>query len=82
MNRLSTSRQVQAGLALVEGRFINVTSRQTYEDARAPVGNNLVGRPLEALGFQQHAGDVIMLRSVADEEIDLRHEALEHFGGL
>jgi hypothetical protein len=37
---------------------------------------------LKAFGFQQHAGDVVVLRSVADEEIYFGHEALEHFGGL
>ncbi len=37
---------------------------------------------LEILRFQHHAGDVVVLRSIADEEIDLGHQALEHFGGL
>jgi hypothetical protein len=37
---------------------------------------------LKAFGFQQHAGDVVVLRSVADEQIDFGHQALEHFRGL
>jgi hypothetical protein len=37
---------------------------------------------LEALGFQQHAGHVVVLGSVADEEIEFGHETLEHFAGL
>jgi hypothetical protein len=37
---------------------------------------------LEAFGFQQHAGDVVVLRSVADEQIDFGHQALEHFRGF
>ncbi len=39
-------------------------------------------KSLEALGFQQQAGDVVVLGSVADEEVDFGHEALEHLGGL
>jgi len=37
---------------------------------------------LEAFGFQQQAGDVVVLGSVPDEEIDFSHEALEHFLGF
>jgi len=38
------------------------------------------GVKLEAFGFQQHAGDIVVLGSIADEEIEFRHQALEHFG--
>jgi hypothetical protein len=54
----------------------------TCEDA--PVRGQFVPGKLllEVLGFQQQAGDVVVLRRVADEQIDFGHEALEHFGGL
>jgi hypothetical protein len=32
---------------------------------------------LETLGFKQHAGDIVVLGRIADEEIEFRHEALE-----
>ena len=37
---------------------------------------------LEAFGFQQQAGDIIVLWSVADEQVDFGHEALQHLGRL
>ena len=37
---------------------------------------------LEALGFQQHASDIVVLGRVADEEIHFSHEVLEQFGGF
>ena len=55
-------------------------SQRLTEDASVPhrfVPGKLL---LEVLGFQQQAGDVVVLRRVADEEVDFGHEALEHFG--
>ena len=37
---------------------------------------------LDALGFQQHASDIVVLGRVADEEIHFSHEVLEQFGGF
>ena len=40
-------------------------------------------QPAAALhSFQQHAGDVVVLWRVADEEIEFGHKALKHFAGL
>src|ERR1035441_4063939 len=36
----------------------------------------------DAFGFEEHAGDVVVLRGIPDEEVDFGHEALEHFLGL
>ena len=35
----------------------------------------------DSLRLQQQAGDVVVLGSVADEQIDFRHKALEHLCG-
>jgi len=37
---------------------------------------------LEALGFQQHASDIVVLGRVADEQIHFSHEVPEQFGGF
>jgi len=78
--------------AAPQGRFTNNQSltrsvndlhqlSTTCEDASVLV-QFCSRKSLEALGFQQQAGDVVVLRRVADEQVDFGHEALEHLGGF
>ena len=37
---------------------------------------------VQRLCLQQHASHVVVLRGIADEEIEFRHETFEHFARL
>jgi hypothetical protein len=76
-----------------QGRFTNNQSltrsvndlhqlSATFEDASGLVQSVPGKSHLETFGFQQQAGDIVVLRRAADEEVDFGHEALEHFGGF
>jgi hypothetical protein len=67
----------------IRGRFVasleSCRARLRRQAAFAAAGNVPA---LQGRSFQQHAGDIVVLGSIADEEIEFGHEALEQFGWL